>query len=161
MKTYCTDLAISNTTNVIKLDIKLQKYNWPDTPYWFFCIYIGHIPWLLTTTITGLANQEHVLTHTISHLILFKAQTSRPCDTGWFQNLLQRSSLFTNGFVNHNLYDFCWTLLQYHKQLLHHIRLDTCITLSRWCHHYFTQLTSRFRPLMMYSLNLQQKKSHN
>ena len=49
-----------------------------------------------------------------------------------------------NGFINHNLHVFCWTSLQYHKQLLQHIRLDTFITPPRWCHHDITQLSSRF-----------------
>ena len=59
--------------------------------------------------------------------------------------------LLSNNLVNHNLFVFCWALLQYHKELLHHNRLDTCITPSRWCHHYLTQLTSRFRPWWLFS----------
>ena len=130
-------------------DAKLQMYNWPNTPYLFFSFIYITFPYSLQPASPGLVNQEHVLAPTIPLLIFWMVQMSTSGHTRWFflQTYHYKGLAYLqNGFINHNLHVFCWTSLQYQKQLLQHITLDCCITPPKRYHHDLTKLTSRFRP---------------
>ena len=74
-------------------------------------------PYGLQPSSSGLANQEHVLSPSIPHMIFCTVQTNTTGHTGQFQKLqlyhYKGLAYLQNGFLNHNLHVFCWTWLQY------------------------------------------------